>query len=326
MKRSSLTCCAVLALLACAEQTPSPSADKLVTATQDSWRVAPQSGLNDFFNCLKNEGVSLVSAHRGGPTPGFPENAIETMAHILTAAPAIMEIDVATSADGILYLMHDDTLGRTTTGSGDADRLSWSNLKTLNLEDNDGQRTDFAPSRFDDALAWAKERTVLQVDFKQSTAYEDVTKEIYRQGAEDRVILIAYSMASARKLHRLAPEVMISLSVGSQSELNRAVAAGIPADRLIGFTGTQSPRPRLFSLLDDREIEVIFGTLGGRNSIDREIAATGDEDRYGDLAAQGVDIIATDRPIQAHHALDIAGRAPSGTTSICGISPPADGR
>ena len=38
-----------------------------------------------------------------------------------------------------------------------------------------------AAARFDKALAWAKDRTILQIDFKRSTRYEDVIDEIYRQ-------------------------------------------------------------------------------------------------------------------------------------------------
>ena len=282
------------------------------------WTLKPQGDLNSFFDCLENNGAALVSAHRGGAYPGFPENSVAAMGHVLAQAPAVMEIDVATSADGVLYLMHDDTLDRTTTGSGPADGQDWNEIKDLRLKDSSGNTTKFMPPRFADALAFAKDRTILQIDFKQSTRYEDVVNEVKGQGADDRVIYIAYSMASARKLHRLHPEAMISLSVNSQSELNRAVAAGIPADRLLGFTGIEDPRPRLFNLLNDRDVEVIFGTLGGYDAIDKAIARSGDEERYAEIARQGVDVLATDRPIEAHKALAEAGAAP--TAGACGVS------
>ena len=288
------------------------------SATTTGWTINPTGDLNGFFDCLEAEGLGIVSAHRGGPYSGFPENAIETMAAVLSDTPAMMEIDVATSADGVLYLMHDDTLERTTTGEGEANALTWSEIKNLKLEDNDGAVTTFSPPTFSDALAWAKDKTVLQVDFKRTTSYEDVAAEINRQNAEERVVLIAYSMASAAKLHRLMPDAMISLSVNSQSELNHAVAAGIPADRLLGFTGTEAPRPRLFSTLNNRDVEVIFGTLGGRQSIDNEIARNGDEARYAEMVETGVDVIATDRPREANAALAAADRAPR--DGVCGVT------
>jgi glycerophosphoryl diester phosphodiesterase len=301
-------------LAACGNNTAEPAE----TPRSGGWNVAPTGDLNAFFECLEAEGTTLLSAHRGGPYPGYPENAIETMAAILREVPTLMEIDVAASSDGVLYLMHDKTLDRTTTGTGAADAAPWADISKLRLIDEVGRKTGFAPPRFSDALRWAKGRTLLQVDFKPSARYEDVIDEINRQDTEDSVILIAYTLASARKLHRLAPDMMISLGINSQSELNGAVAAGIPANRLMGFTGTEAPRPRLFSTLNARNVEVIFGTLGGGGSIDKAIAHSGSAARYADIAAAGVDIIATDRPKQAHGALAKAGRAPE--NGVCGVS------
>lgn len=304
------------ALAACGDSVT--NTDSYELAGGEGWSIAPEDDLNGFFDCLENKGFALVSAHRGGPYPGYPENAVETMAALMADIPAIMEIDVATSSDGALYLHHDDTLERTTTGEGPADALSWDELSRLTLEDNDGRKTDFAPTYFADALRWAGGRTILQIDFKRTTRYEDVIAEVKNQDAEDRVILIASSTASAAKLHDLLPEAMISLSLDTQSELNRAVAAGVSDDRLLGFTGTEDPRPRLFSILNGRDVEVIFGTLGGRDSIDNDIARSGYEALYADIAAQGADIIATDRPREAYAALKAAGRAPE--AGQCGVT------
>lgn len=313
----SLIACAFFILPACSDSVTNTDSET-IERPGAGWRIEPQGDLNAFFDCLEDAGASLVSAHRGGPYPGYPENAVETMAAVLARTPAIMEVDVATSADGVLYLMHDDTLERTTTGGGAADAMTWAELRSLRLEDNEGRETNFAPSRFDDALEWAEGRTVLQIDFKRTTRYEDVAAEVKRQKAEDRVILIAYSMASAKKLHSLLPDAMISLSLNSQSELNRAVASGVPQTRILGFTGTEDPRPRLFSVLNGRDVEVIFGTLGGPDSIDNDISRSGYEALYADIAAQGADIIATDRPHEAYAALAAADRAVQ--SGECGVT------
>lgn len=286
-----------------------------IAASAAGWSVRPAGDLNSFFDCLAEGPFTLVSAHRGGPVPGFPENAIETFRNTLDQVPALVELDVATSADGVLFLMHDDTLDRTTNGSGAANEQDWADIRRLRLRDNQGNVTDFSPPKFSDALAALKDRTITQIDFKRSTRFEDVIDEIRRQGAEDRVVLIAYSIAQASKLHRLAPDVMISLSLDSQSALNQAVAAGIPAERLIAFTGLDDPNPRLNTILASRDVEVIFGTLGGARSIDRAIEESGKTDRYVTLARTGIDILATDQPIAAHRALARDDRAAAG----CGI-------
>lgn len=309
-----LTLCAgALAVFACAADTSEPP-----KAASGGWTLAPGGDLNRFFECLEAEGVALVSAHRGGPAPGLPENAVETFAATLSQAPALLEADVATSSDGVLFLLHDDTLDRTTSGAGLAAETPWRTIRGLSLKDNDGRATAYSPPKFEDALAFTKSRTILQVDFKKSTRFEAVIDEIVRQGAEDRVILIAYTMAQAQRLHQLAPGMMISLSLSTQTDLNRAVAAGVPADRLLGFTGIDDPKPRLFSILNNQDVEVIFGTLGGRQSIDTRIEASGDDAFYASLAGMGADIIATDRPLAAQAALDAAGRG--ARPGQCGVA------
>ncbi|MEQ8748429.1 MAG: glycerophosphodiester phosphodiesterase family protein, partial [Amphiplicatus sp.] len=112
----TLTVCA-LALAACSNPPPKTEAP---TGPASGWSLDPGGDLNAFFDCLETEGISLVSAHRGGPAPGFPENAVETFARTISLAPALIEIDVAQSADGVLFLMHADRLERTTTGGGEA--------------------------------------------------------------------------------------------------------------------------------------------------------------------------------------------------------------
>lgn len=305
-----------LALAACA-----PIAGEAPPARSSApggWTLAFDGDVQGFLDCVEAAGASVVSAHRGGPRPGFPENAVETFAETLRLAPALVELDVATSADGVLYLMHDDTLERTTTGEGPANGLPWTDISALRLEDANGRAAAFAPPAFADALAFLKDRTITQIDFKRTTRFEDVIAEIRRQDAEDRVVLIAYSMAQAQKLARLAPEMTISLSLDDEAALDRAVAAGVDETRVFAFTGTEAPARRLNRVLDARDVEVIFGTLGGRDSIDRRIAADGDESAYAAIAETGVDIIATDRPVEAHQALAAAGRGL--TDGVCGAT------
>ncbi len=276
-----------------------------------SWRIETPpgpDGINDFFDCVREAGATLVAAHRGIADGASLENSIEAIEKSLAAAPALVEIDVTTSADGVLYLMHDETLDRTTTGTGPATDLAWSEIAALRLRDADGQPTGARPPRFDETLARFKDRTILQIDFKRAARFEDVIAEVRRQSAEHRVVYIAYTLAQASLLHRLAPETMISVSVRSEEEFDRALAAGVPVNRMVAFTGAEAPAPRLNRALADRGVEVIFGTLG-RSGIDVEIEKTGDEARYGQIAATGVNVISTDRTAAAHAALAEAGRA-----------------
>lgn len=319
MRLLTIISLAVLAACSAEKSAEAPGGkDRRPGAAAPQWSIDAGGDLNAFFECLEAEGATLVDAHRGGPMPGHPENALATFSKTLEIAPAILETDIATSADGVLFLFHDDSLDEKTTGSGPVSALPWAEIAKLRLKDAAGNVTDFSPTRLDEALEWAEGRTILALDIKRSTRYDDVASEVRRLGAADRVLLIAYTTAQARKLHALLPEAMISLNVASQSELNGAVAAGIPADRIVAFTGIETPDPRLYSLLNERDVEVIFGTLGWPESHDRRIERSGDDRLYTELAEAGVDLIATDRPAAVQAALGRAGRAAK--AGVCGIS------
>lgn len=280
--------------------------------------IHPTQDLPAFFDCVREQGLTLVAAHRGGPAPGYPENAVETFQHLTDRIPALIELDVATSKDGVLFLMHDDDLDRTTTGSGPASGLTWAEIQSLRLQDDSGRTTAFHPPTLDRALAFAKDKAILEIDFKHGTRYEAVIDAVKRAGATNRVLYIAYTLDQGARLHRLHPEAMLSLEISSLDALDAAVARGIPADRILAWTGIDAPDPALYAALKNRGVEVIFGTLGGRHSIDSQIAAAGNDARYRTFAGMGATILATDRPLAAYAALK-AGEPASGT---CGVDAP----
>ena len=68
--------------------------------------------------------------HRGGGDAA-PENTLAGMLLAAFAGAKMVEFDVRLSADGVPFLLHDDTLERTTDGHGPADALSWKVLSRL---------------------------------------------------------------------------------------------------------------------------------------------------------------------------------------------------
>ncbi|MFN7159289.1 MAG: glycerophosphodiester phosphodiesterase family protein, partial [Erythrobacter cryptus] len=219
---------------------------------------------------------------------------------------------------GVHFLLHDDRLDRTTTGTGEAAAQDWAALSQLRLRDNWGWVTPYAIPTLAEALAWAKGRTVLQLDFKRSADYAEVVAAVRAAGMADAVILIAYSPSQAKALHELAPEMLLSVSIENPGDVAELKAAGIPEDRMVAFTGTRLPRPELYAELDKADIEVIFGTLGRPpRSIDAVIDRYGMDQRYAELGREGADILATDRPREAAKALAEAGRLPQ--AGQCGV-------
>jgi glycerophosphoryl diester phosphodiesterase len=69
-------------------------------------------------------------AHRGAGKLA-PENTLAAMRVGQANGYLMVEFDVKLSGDGVLFLLHDDTLDRTTDGHGRADALTWSELAKL---------------------------------------------------------------------------------------------------------------------------------------------------------------------------------------------------
>lgn len=300
MKR--LVLIAALALSACNQQHATSAA---APAAQT---LTPQS-LPTFFDCLRERGQTIVAAHRGGPAPGFAENSIDTFAHTLTQAPAMLEIDIARTSDGALVLMHDDTLDRTTNGHGDVDATSLEAFRALALRDDDGAELAAHPPTFAEALQWAAGKTVLELDVKRGVSYEDVVAAVRAANAADRVIFITYSVPAAIRVHGLAPELMISTTIESERDLDALERAGVDLNRILAWTGIEEPNSTLNVALAQRGVEAMFGTLGGRESWDAKFAAEG-RDQYAAFAETGLSVIATDRAPEASRALDDADGEP----------------
>ena len=75
-------------------------------------------------------GDFLVIAHRGGRGL-MPENTITAFKHADSLGVDVLEMDLHTSADGHLVIIHDATVYRTTNGSGRVDSLTLAQLTAL---------------------------------------------------------------------------------------------------------------------------------------------------------------------------------------------------
>ena len=236
----------------------------------------------------------MVSGHRGIKNHSeLPENCLESFVELRKRGNLIIECDVHRSKDSILLLMHDNTLDRTTTGSGRVVDLNWTELENLKLKIGD-EITPFEVPKFEDILDWAvRSKTILSVDIKRSVPVDLIIDKIRLKGAEDYCMLISYTLKQAQKVYKLAPELMQSISIRNLEEYYRWKQSGIPASRTIAFTGTRRSSAELYDQLHMDKIACIFGTLG---NVDAQAERQGTA-VYSELVETGVDIFATDRPL-----------------------------
>lgn len=266
-----------------------------------STTTAENSILLETFRYASKDKIPKISVHRGGKAiQNYPENCLETLQFVSDSINAIYEIDVAKTKDGKLVLMHDNSLDRTTTGTGLVKNIDYADLQKLYLVDDFGNQTNFKVPLFKDVLRWSiANNVVLTVDIKRSVPQKEVIDLIKEENAEDNSIIITYNLEQSKSAYALAPNLLLSVSARNEKELNGLLNSEIPTKNMIAFTGTRLSDASLFKKIHDNDILCMLGTLG---NLDKRAEARGDN-LYNDWLQLGVDAIATDRPFAVAKAI-----------------------
>ena len=77
------------------------------------------------------EGNVAFVAHRGGIVPGYPENTLAAFRQAIKHGAEVIEVDLRGTKDGEVVIMHDETLDRTTNGTGNVTDYTLAELKKL---------------------------------------------------------------------------------------------------------------------------------------------------------------------------------------------------
>ena len=262
------------------------------------------------LDCLRERNVAVVAAHRGQADQTAAENALSSFRASIAAGVPFLEIDVATTRDGILVLMHDDTLDRTTTGTGRVDARTWAEIQAVHIKRPDGAVLDDLVPTFAQALTWGRQaHAYFEVDVKPTTKFSRIVDAVREAQMIDRVVVVTYKLADAVTVHQLDPRLMISVTLDTADALAEARKV-IPSNRMLGWTGTSNPQSQPFAALRAAGIEPIFGTLGRPGvRLDDVYLADGDGSEYVDLVRAGVVMIASDAAVAAQKAIGDGYRA-----------------
>jgi glycerophosphoryl diester phosphodiesterase len=169
----------------------------------------------------------FVIAHRGGALQ-VPEHTMEGYRVAVGQGLRVIEQDVALLADGGLGVMHDGTVDRMTTSSGnvaDHTSVSWKQLDidasaTLGGGWPDGLR----PPLFDEVLLEFGNRVLLCAEAKSADAMGPVLDALDRRGIDPATVLLqSFALADCR-LARARGYGVIWLGT---TDVDRAAAEGI---------------------------------------------------------------------------------------------------
>lgn len=161
--------------------------------------------------------LTLIFAHRGS-SGTHPENTMPAFYEAERVKADGIELDVRLTRDGEVVIIHDETIDRTTNGSGYVKDYTLAELQTFDAGSRfkNGKFSAKIPS-LREFLEWFKEtdRMLCNIEIKKTTLanfqLEEKTIELVKQyGMEERIILSSFNHYSIVYCHRLAPEIEIA--------------------------------------------------------------------------------------------------------------------
>lgn len=169
-------------------------------------------------------------------TVGYPENCIESFEKTLTMMPSFFEIDPRLTSDGVIVLMHDKDLDRTTTGKGPVSDYTYEELQRFCLVDREGNVTPYKIPTLDECIEWSRGKTVLNLDIKDVPI--DVMADFIVSRKPANVIYTVRTAAQAATYCGKDPNATFSVWCRNMGEFESYKRAGIPWSKvMVAYVG-----------------------------------------------------------------------------------------
>ena len=168
---------------------------------------------------LDNQKSILNIAHRGGLGLS-PENTIISFQRAIEEGADILELDIRSTSDSILVLLHDETVDRTTNGKGKISELTLKEAKKLNAgywwTENDSLSFPFRALNikiptFDEFLANFKDYK-LNIEIKQHDKFiaKKLCDYLKENQIEDNVVIGSFNDEVLDEFRYHCPDVATS--------------------------------------------------------------------------------------------------------------------
>ncbi len=154
--------------------------------------------------------VHFIS-HRG-MTWLHQENSVEGLLDAFSFGATMVETDVHLSADGVIIIMHDTTIDRTTDGTGTISAMTAEEILSHKLVYNSLAEPENIPTLEDLFKAFADSDRRIVIEYKPTSTrlVEPLAGMIRKYGMEDRVMVISFYPAMLSSFHEIMPEVPVA--------------------------------------------------------------------------------------------------------------------
>ncbi|ADB42561.1 glycerophosphodiester phosphodiesterase family protein [Spirosoma linguale] len=261
-----------------------------------AWSQSPgMDSIPYFRNSLATHHNMGVSAHRGA-SPAAPENTLATFRLALQMQVDYIEIDVRTTKDGKLVILHDGTLNRTTNGTGPVSEQTLADLKKLSAANgmNDAFKAEQIPTLDEvcqllaDWNARHPAKTNLYVDCKD-VAPEPLVAVLTRYGLLTNAVFYG-SDEKLLALKNAAPRARLMPGLKRADQMAAKIATLHPYAFDVSWPALSEA---LAGQIHQQNIKVFSDLLDG---FDTPV-------EYQKAVHFGVDVIQTDQVLQVYRTL-----------------------
>ena len=251
-----------------------------------------------------DESSVIVVAHRAD-WRSFPENSLEAIQSSIDMGVDMLELDVQRTKDGVLILMHDHKLDRTTTGQGNIAETTWEEISKLNLKDHKGEVTGYKVPKLEDALLLCKDRIMINLD-KADRYFDEVFALLDKTGTGNLIVMKGGQPADqvrekfGKYLDRVIYMPIVTINdEGSEETINAFMEDMKPVAFELCYSNAESPVPaKLKTSLKGRSLlwyNTLWASLCAGHHDD--LAVEDPDGTYGFMIdSLGARILQTDRP------------------------------
>ncbi|MBM7660910.1 glycerophosphoryl diester phosphodiesterase [Bacillus mesophilus] len=163
--------------------------------------------------------MTKIFGHRGAAGT-HPENTMISFQEVEKLGGDGIELDVQLSKDGVVVVIHDEKLDRTTTGEGWVKDHTLKELRRLDASYKFPELGVCKIPTLDEVFNWALSNSLsINVELKNSLVpYEELEAKVialirtYRY--ENRVIISSFNHHSLKECHKLAPDISLAVLYG----------------------------------------------------------------------------------------------------------------
>ena len=279
----------------------------IVISLLQVFAFAGESRVDFLLDKLKERGphdYAMIIAHRGDWRYA-PENSLRGFANCIKSGFDAIEVDVRMTKDGVLVVMHDETVNRTTDGVGKVSDLTFEQIKKLHLTTPTRYVSDQTVPSFEEVLNLARGQILVYVD-KWQDHKEAVLETVHRLGMDRQILLAgpANVESGAYKLAKQYPEVNYvpffpCNGKNDEHRFSELKDKMQPIGYYIAFPSDKFPilkETKSYAEYGHRLwVDTLLGKCcnGGRND---QLALTDEELSYGWLLDHGFTVFFTDDP------------------------------